>query len=64
MKFTHHGLQIELPDDWWTEAGMPGFCAGIQGVSRESQFVSECPRSPSRRGRASQSQCRDRDFWR
>src|SRR5437667_8912654 len=25
MKFTHHGLQIELPDDWWTEAGMPGF---------------------------------------
>jgi len=25
MKFTHHGLQIEMPDDWWTEAGMPGF---------------------------------------
>src|SRR5258708_26612088 len=25
MKFTHHGLQIEIPDDWWTEAGMPGF---------------------------------------
>ena len=25
MKFTHHGLQIELPDDWWTEAGMAGF---------------------------------------
>jgi hypothetical protein len=25
MKFTHHGLQIEIPDDWWTEAGMRGF---------------------------------------
>jgi hypothetical protein len=25
MKFAHHGLQIELPDEWWTEAGMRGF---------------------------------------
>jgi len=25
MKLTHHGLQIEMPDDWWTEAGMQGF---------------------------------------
>jgi hypothetical protein len=25
MKFTHHGLQIEIPDDWWAEAGMRGF---------------------------------------
>ena len=25
MIFTHHGLQIEMPDDWWTEAGMRGF---------------------------------------
>jgi len=25
MNFTHHGLQIEIPDDWWTEAGMRGF---------------------------------------
>ena len=25
MKFTHHGLQIEIPEDWWTEAGMRGF---------------------------------------
>jgi hypothetical protein len=25
MKFAHHGLQIEIPDDWWTEAGMRGF---------------------------------------
>jgi hypothetical protein len=25
VKFTHHGLQVELPDDWWTEAGMRGF---------------------------------------
>ncbi len=25
MKFTHHGLQIELPDEWWNEAGMRGF---------------------------------------
>jgi len=25
MKFTHHGLQVEMPDDWWTEAGMRGF---------------------------------------
>jgi hypothetical protein len=25
MKFAHHGLQFELPDEWWTEAGMRGF---------------------------------------
>lgn len=25
MKFAHHGLQIEISDDWWTEAGMRGF---------------------------------------
>ena len=25
MQLTHHGLQIEMPDDWWTEAGMEGF---------------------------------------
>ena len=25
MKFTHHDLQIEIPDEWWTEAGMRGF---------------------------------------
>jgi hypothetical protein len=25
MKFTHHGLEVEMPDDWWTEAGMRGF---------------------------------------
>jgi len=25
MKFTHYGLQIEIPEDWWTEAGMRGF---------------------------------------
>jgi hypothetical protein len=25
MELTHHGLQIEMPDDWWTEAGMRGF---------------------------------------
>ena len=25
MKLTHHGLQIEMSDDWWTEAGMHGF---------------------------------------
>jgi len=25
MKLTYHGLQIEMPDDWWTEAGMRGF---------------------------------------
>src|SRR5229473_875895 len=25
MKFTHHGLQIEIPDEWWTETGMRGF---------------------------------------
>ena len=25
MNFTHHGLQIELLGDWWTEAGMHGF---------------------------------------
>ena len=25
MNFTHHGLQIELLDDWWNDAGMRGF---------------------------------------
>jgi hypothetical protein len=25
MKFTHHGLQIEMRGEWWTEAGMRGF---------------------------------------
>lgn len=27
MIFTHHGLRIELNDDWWTEAEMVGFVA-------------------------------------
>jgi len=22
---THHGLQVELPDEWWIEAEMAGF---------------------------------------
>lgn len=25
MKLVHHGMTIELPDDWWAEAGMIGF---------------------------------------
>jgi hypothetical protein len=25
MKFSHHGLQIELHDDWWAETGMADF---------------------------------------
>ena len=25
MKLQHHDLEIELPDDWWTDAGMSGF---------------------------------------
>jgi hypothetical protein len=25
MRFMHHGLHIEIPDEWWTEAGMRGF---------------------------------------
>lgn len=25
MTFTHHGLQFEIPDDWWSEAEMRGF---------------------------------------
>ena len=25
MKFTYHGLQIEMPNEWWTEAEKPGF---------------------------------------
>jgi len=25
MKFAHNGLQIELNDDWWAEAGMDNF---------------------------------------
>lgn len=28
MKLMHHELQIELPDDWWVEAGMASFVAG------------------------------------
>lgn len=27
VKFPHHKLEIELPDDWWSEAGMAGFIA-------------------------------------
>lgn len=25
MKLTHHGLQVELPDEWWIGAEMTGF---------------------------------------
>jgi hypothetical protein len=25
MKIEHHGLSVELPDDWWAEAGMIDF---------------------------------------
>jgi len=25
MKLTHHGLEIEMLDEWWTEAGMRAF---------------------------------------
>ena len=25
MKLTHHGLQVELPDEWWIEAEMMEF---------------------------------------
>jgi hypothetical protein len=25
MTFVHHGMLIELDDDWWAEAGMSGF---------------------------------------
>jgi len=25
MKLTHHGLQVELLDEWWVEAEMTGF---------------------------------------
>jgi hypothetical protein len=25
MKFMHHGVEVELPDDWWDEAGMGNF---------------------------------------
>lgn len=25
MKLSHHGIDVELPDDWWAEAGMVGF---------------------------------------
>ena len=25
MKLSHHGIVIELPDDWWAEAGMVSF---------------------------------------
>src|ERR1700675_1129368 len=36
MKFTHHGLPIELNDDWWTKAGMRGFVA-VSNAYRTSQ---------------------------
>lgn len=25
MRFAHQGIEYELPDAWWLEAGMPGF---------------------------------------
>jgi hypothetical protein len=25
MKFRHHGIEVELPDLWWAEAGMGAF---------------------------------------
>jgi len=25
MKVEHHGLSVDLPDDWWLEAGMTNF---------------------------------------
>jgi hypothetical protein len=27
MKLVHHDLEVELPDEWWAEAGMLGFVA-------------------------------------
>src|SRR5437016_13957847 len=44
MKFTHHGLQIEIPFDWWTEAGMRGFVptfTAYRGNQRLFQDVRE-----------------------
>src|SRR5438552_10024678 len=45
MKFTHHGLQVELPDDWWTEAEMRGFVPTFTAyrVNRLFQNVREVP---------------------
>jgi hypothetical protein len=33
MEFKHHGLKIELPDDWWAEAGMANFAAKSNSYS-------------------------------
>jgi len=32
MKLTHHGLEIELPDDWWSEAGMRGLYPHLRPI--------------------------------
>jgi hypothetical protein len=36
MEFTHHGLSITLPDDWWAEADMVGFTPSSSAYPADS----------------------------
>jgi hypothetical protein len=36
MRFSHHGLEIELEDEWWIAAGMTGFVPTTASYRRQS----------------------------
>jgi hypothetical protein len=50
MRFPHHGLQVDLDDDWWKEAGMAGFSPisrAYRTDPRFSELASQFWKSPS-----------------
>jgi hypothetical protein len=38
MKFAHHGIEFELPDAWWADAGMAGFSPGSRAYHSDARF--------------------------
>ena len=38
MRFPHHGLQVDLDDDWWKEAGMAGFSPISRAYRTDPRF--------------------------
>ena len=38
MKFRHHDLEIELPDKWWSEAGMSQFAVSTPSYITDEKF--------------------------
>jgi hypothetical protein len=43
MRFTHHDLSIDLEDDWWAEAEMPGFVRASNAYRADPSFAKDEP---------------------